>query len=96
MTRDEAAPAAAVPERERWPICKEAPGDRHGPPVITPGRTIPVTCQTHDGARGYCNLRIRKAGGDIVFDPHVTGSCVIVFDETASTALFDLLGEWLG
>jgi hypothetical protein len=29
-------------------------------------------------------------------DPHVTGACVIVLDEKAATALFDLLGKWLG
>ncbi len=66
------------------------------PPPRAHGRTIPVTCQTHGGARGFCNLRIRKADGDIVLDPHVTGSCVIVLDETAATALFDLLEEWIG
>jgi hypothetical protein len=31
-----------------------------------------------------------------VLDPHVAGSCVIILDETAVTALFDLLEEWLG
>ncbi len=46
-----------------------------GQPTRAHGRTIPVTCQTHGGARGFCNLRIRKADGDIVLDPHVTGSC---------------------
>ncbi|MGH3799870.1 MAG: hypothetical protein ACRDTD_07025 [Pseudonocardiaceae bacterium] len=38
----------------------------------------------------------RLPGGDIVLDPHVTGACVIVLDEAAATALFDLLGEWRG
>jgi hypothetical protein len=65
-------------------------------PARAHGRTIPVTCQTHTGSRGFCNLQVRKAEGDIVLDPHVTGQCVIVLDETAATALFDLLGEWLG
>jgi hypothetical protein len=46
-----------------------------GQPGRAHSRTIPVTCQTHGGGRGYCNLRIRKADGDIVLDPHVTGSC---------------------
>lgn len=60
------------------------------------GRTIPVTCLTHGGAREFCNLRVTKADGTIVLDPHVSGSCVIVLDEAAATAVFDLLGEWLG
>jgi hypothetical protein len=58
-------------------------------------RTIPVTCRTH-GATGFCNLRLTKVDGDIVLDPHAAGSCVITFDEDAATALFDVLGEWLG
>jgi hypothetical protein len=33
---------------------------------------------------------------DIVLNPHVTGACVIVLNETAATALFDFLGELLG
>jgi hypothetical protein len=67
-----------------------------GQPASAQGRTIPVTCETHDGCRGFGNLRVRRHGGDIVLDPHVTGACVIVLDEKAATALFDLLGEWLG
>lgn len=59
-------------------------------------RTIPTTCRTHGGPRGFTNLRVSKVNGDIVLDPHVTGACVIVLDETAATALFDALGEWLG
>ncbi len=58
-------------------------------------RTILVTCTTH-GCRGFCSLRVTKVGDDIVLDPHVAGSCVIVFDGTAARALFGLLGEWLG
>ena len=38
----------------------------------------------------------RKLNGEIVFDPHVTGACVIVLDETAAAALFDVLRQWLG
>lgn len=55
-----------------------------------------MTCQLHGGAKGFSNLRVTKADGDIVLDPHVTGACVIVLDEVAVTALFDALGEWLG
>jgi hypothetical protein len=39
---------------------------------------------------------VSKHDGTIVPDPHGTDACVITLDETASTALFDLLGEWLG
>lgn len=67
-----------------------------GQPGRASDRTIPATCQTHGGARGFCNLRVTKIDETIVLDPHVTGSCVIVLDEAAATALFDLLGEWLG
>lgn len=67
-----------------------------GVPGSRDDRTIPVTCTTCSSGRGFCNLRVTKVNGDIVLDPHVTGSCVIVLDEAAATALFDLLGEWLG
>ncbi|MGH4010660.1 MAG: hypothetical protein ACRDTH_21280 [Pseudonocardiaceae bacterium] len=45
---------------------------------------------------GFTNLMVSKRDGAIVLDPHVAGSCVLILDETAATALFDLLGEWLG
>ncbi|MGH3908362.1 MAG: hypothetical protein ACRDTE_29880 [Pseudonocardiaceae bacterium] len=59
------------------------------------GRTIPVTCHIH-GCRGFCNLRVSKANGEIVLNPHVDGSCVLELDKAAATQLFDFLGEWLG
>lgn len=59
-------------------------------------RTIPATCGTHGGPRGFTNLLVTRADGGIVLDPHVAGVCVIVLDEAAATALFDALGEWLG
>jgi hypothetical protein len=34
--------------------------------------------------------------GTIVFDPHVTGSCVISLDEEGATTLRNLLTAWLG
>jgi hypothetical protein len=76
----------------------EMPGEptSEGQPASAQGRTIPITCETHGGCRGFGNLRVRRQGGDIVLDPHVTGACVIVLDEKAATALFDLLGKWLG
>ncbi|MBV9162243.1 MAG: hypothetical protein JO309_00080 [Pseudonocardiales bacterium] len=59
-------------------------------------RAIPVGCGTHGGPRGFTNLVVeRKPNGEIVLDPHVTGMCVIIFDEAAARALFDVLGTWL-
>jgi hypothetical protein len=67
------------------------------PPRDTHRRTIPVTCRiAGHSCRGFCNLRVTKIGGDIELDPHVTGACVIVLDETAAAALFDVLRQWLG
>ena len=73
------------------------PETQHHQPVPRGGKDRPIvaTCQIH-GSRGFCNLRLTKVDSEIVLDPHVAGSCVITLDETAATALFDLLGEWLG
>jgi hypothetical protein len=59
-------------------------------------KAIPVSCALHRGPRGFANLMVEKRGEEIVLDPHVTGACVIIFDEAAAMALFDLLGKWLG
>jgi hypothetical protein len=56
---------------------------------------IPVTCAVHRGPRGFANLVVEKQGKDIVLDPHVTGECVIILDEDAATALFEILRKWL-
>lgn len=58
-------------------------------------RTIPSTCRTHGGPRGFCNLRLTKVGGDIVLDPHVVDCCVIVLDKEQATAVRDTLTQWL-
>jgi hypothetical protein len=59
-------------------------------------RAIPVTCGVHRGPRGFANLVVeRKPNGDIVLDPHVTGQCVIILDQTAARALFEVLRTWL-
>jgi hypothetical protein len=58
-------------------------------------KAIPVTCALHRGPRGFANLVVEKQGGEIVLDPHVTGACVIIFDEDAATALFEILRKWL-
>jgi hypothetical protein len=60
-------------------------------------RTIPAQCGVHGGPRGFTNVVVeRKENGDIIFDPHVTGQCVIIFDEGAAATLFDILGTWRG
>jgi hypothetical protein len=56
---------------------------------------IPVSCALHRGPRGFANLVVEKQGEEIILDPHVTGACVIIFDEDAATALFEVLRRWL-
>ncbi len=41
-------------------------------------------------------MMVSVDNGSIVFDPHVTGSCVITLDEPGACLLRDLLTEWLG
>jgi hypothetical protein len=59
-------------------------------------RVIDITCTVHGGARGFVPLVVTKRDGDIELNPHATNGCVLIFDEAAATALFDVLGEWLG
>lgn len=59
-------------------------------------RVVHVHCSVHGGPRSFTNLVCTKRDGDVELDPHVTGECVITLDEAATTALFHLLGEWLG
>jgi len=59
-------------------------------------RAIGVTCALHKGPRGFTNLVVEKQGGEIILDPHVTGECVLIFDENAARVLRDALVEWLG
>jgi hypothetical protein len=59
-------------------------------------KAIPVTCALHQGPRGFANLVMERQGCDIIFDPHVTGACVIIFDDDAANTLFTLLSKWLG
>jgi hypothetical protein len=63
-----------------------------------PGRrkAIPATCQLHRGPIGFANLMVGQYGGTIVFDPHVTGACLISLDEDGAKTLRDLLTQWLG
>lgn len=57
-------------------------------------RTVPATCRTHRGCKGFCNLRLAKVNGEIVLDPHVAGCCVISLDETEARTVRDTLTEW--
>jgi hypothetical protein len=59
-------------------------------------RVIDCTCTVHGGARGFVPLVCTKRDGDIELNPHATDQCVILLDEKAANALFDVLGEWLG
>jgi hypothetical protein len=59
-------------------------------------RVIDVSCAVHGGARGFVPLVCTKRDGDIELNPHATDQCVILLDEKAANALFDVLGEWLG
>jgi hypothetical protein len=50
----------------------------------------------HRGTVGFANFLVSMQGGSIVFDPHVTGSCVIALDEEGDETLRNILTEWLG
>lgn len=65
--------------------------------AIERGRVvISASCSAHGASRGFTNLAVRKLNGDVEFDPHVTGSCVITLNEGGATVLRDALTEWLG
>ncbi len=59
-------------------------------------KAIPATCALHRGPIGFANLMVSKQGDSVVFDPHVTGECLITIDEESAKALRDLLTNWLG
>jgi hypothetical protein len=59
-------------------------------------KAIPATCALHRGPIGFANLMVSKQGDSVVLDPHVTGECVITFDEESAKTLRDLLTHWLG
>ena len=87
------------------PATQPASGNRRTIPMVEGAtasasrenrKAIPVSCALHRGPRGFANLVVeRKLNGEIVFDPHVTGACVIILDEDAATALFEVLRTWL-
>ncbi|MGH3856974.1 MAG: hypothetical protein ACRDR6_26530 [Pseudonocardiaceae bacterium] len=47
-------------------------------------------------AASFANLVLEKQDGEIIFDPHVTGECVLILDEDAARVVRDALIEWLG
>ena len=59
-------------------------------------KAIPATCGLHRGPMGFANLMVSLHGRSVVFDPHVTGECLITIDEESAETLRDLLTEWLG
>ncbi|MGH3854749.1 MAG: hypothetical protein ACRDR6_14895 [Pseudonocardiaceae bacterium] len=59
-------------------------------------RAIGVACAVHKGLRGFANLVLEKQGSEIIFDPHVTGECVIVLEEDTAAVNRDALIEWFG
>jgi hypothetical protein len=59
-------------------------------------KVIHATCAMHAGARGFTNVLLTKRGSEIKLDPHMTDSCVIIFDEDAAIAVRDTITEWLG
>jgi hypothetical protein len=59
-------------------------------------KVIHATCALHHGPAGFANVVVSKRDGTIVFDPHVTGSCVLTLAEDEAIALRDALTEWLG
>jgi hypothetical protein len=56
-------------------------------------KAIPAMCGMHRGPIGFANLLVSMQGGSIVFDPHVTGACVIALDEEGAKALRNILTE---
>ena len=59
-------------------------------------KAIPATCGLHRGPIGFANLMVSMQSGSLVFDPHVTGECLITIDEDGAKTLRDLLTHWLG
>ncbi|MBV8996287.1 MAG: hypothetical protein JO287_21860 [Pseudonocardiales bacterium] len=45
---------------------------------------------------GFANLVVEKQGDKIIFDPHITGECVIILHEDTARILLYALQDWLG
>lgn len=59
-------------------------------------KVLHATCALHRGPVGFANVVASKRDGTIVFDPHVTGACVLTLAEGEAVALRDALTRWLG
>ena len=59
-------------------------------------KAIPASCAMHRGPIGFANLLVSMQGGSLVFDPHVTGACVIAIDKDGIKKLRNILTEWVG
>lgn len=59
-------------------------------------KALPATCGLHRGPIGFANLLVSMQGRSVVFDPHVTGSCVFCLNKEGARMLRDTLTEWLG
>ena len=57
-------------------------------------RSSPSPAPSTAGARVH-HLVMHKLDGEIEFDPHAVGACVLRLDEQAATQLRDQLTEWL-
>ncbi len=59
-------------------------------------RVISATCTVHPGTPGFCNLEVRREGGDIVLSPHAAGMCSIRLNEAEAAELYVWIEELLG
>ncbi|MGH3546926.1 MAG: hypothetical protein ACRDQU_02125 [Pseudonocardiaceae bacterium] len=65
-------------------------------PLSKNRKVIHAACTCRGIANGFTNIVVSKRDGQIELDPHVTGACVLTFDETEACALRDWLIECLG
>ncbi|PZS33193.1 MAG: hypothetical protein DLM61_05650 [Pseudonocardiales bacterium] len=59
-------------------------------------KVIHAACTCRGVANGFTNVVVSKRDGKIELDPHVTGACVLTFDEDEACGLRDLLIVLLG
>ncbi len=52
---------------------------------------VHAACTCRGVANGFANVVVSKRDGQIEFDPHVTGACVLTFGEDEACALRDAL-----
>lgn len=76
-------------------LSPEIPHQQSVPARGSTAGAIAIPC-SQPGSAGLTHLTVSQRDGAIVLNSHGAHSCVITLDEAAATALFDLLGEWLG